>query len=173
MKQRNNVYELNEKITAAVKENGEIAEIIGVMNFEEIKAQSIMAAASPDYVKALFGYIIPEKFVGGVKELTWALTALEAVLPEAEKLPPAQKADVYEHYITLLTIYVSNVYNPALLTPEESRFLPEERRFGYFVFAARQCLENGDKAGAVKNLKAALEADKTKAKIVGALIDGL
>jgi len=173
MRERNNVIELNRIITGAVFGNAPAAGTVNIMNYEEIKAQARIAAESPEYTNALFGYIIPEKFTGSVKELFWALTSLESALPQAKNLPAAEKSAVYNNYITLLTIYVTNVYNKKMLTPDGSRLLPPEHRFGFFMHEARQCLEKNDNVGYVRNLKTALEADKSKADIIGTLIGSL
>lgn len=166
MRERNNGIELNREICLAVKNNEPVSEIIGRMNYEEIKTQTITAAASPDYAEALFDYVNPENFTGSIKEVCWALSALEAALPSAAKLSVPKKTVVYDNFITLMLIYVNNAYNPDMLTAENARLLPKSHRFGHYMGEARKSLDDSDKAGCVKLLKLALEADNSKSDIV-------
>jgi len=173
MRERNNGIELNKEICLAVKNNAPVSGIIEKMNYEEIKAQTITAAASPDYSNDLFDYMNPENFTGSIKEVYWALSAMEAALPAAAKLSDMKKTVVYDDFITLMSIYVSNAYNPNMLTPENARLLPKSHRFGYYMGEAQKKLADSDKAGCVKLLKLALEADNSKSDVVSLWLGGL
>jgi len=173
MRERNNGVELNGEICLAVKNNAPVSDVINKMNYEEIKAQTVTAAASPGYAEELFGYMNPQNFTGSIKEVYWALSAMEAALPSAAKLPDMKKTIVYDDFITLMSIYVSNAYSPNMLTPENARLLPKSHRFGHYMGEAQKRLADSDKAGCVKFLKLALEADNSKADVVSLWLGGL
>ncbi|MCL2634490.1 MAG: hypothetical protein FWD34_08270 [Oscillospiraceae bacterium] len=174
MKEQVNLNELNALVYQAVKNNGDVSEYINKMNFEEITAQMWhLSTENPDYAKAMLGFIDPERFTESIKELFWATSALEAALPHAKQLNDKEKTTLYHNYITLLIIYVSNIYNPALLNEDDIRVLPQSHRFGYFMYEAQKCLGDNDSSGYVKNLKTALTMDKSKSDIISTLINQL
>ncbi|MDR0222293.1 MAG: hypothetical protein LBI38_01995 [Oscillospiraceae bacterium] len=175
MKEQINVFELNAEIYGVLSGGGEpeiLFAAVNKMNFEEITAQARVMLGNGD-AETVINYVEPSRFTGSVKELFWALAVSEAALPFAETLPTPVKSALYHNYITLLSIYVSNVYNPELLNSGDVRVLSAAHRFGYYMSEAEKRLADSDRAGYVGNLKKALSADKSKADIVSMLVDEL
>jgi hypothetical protein len=128
------------------------------------------AASDDEIVKLISDYVVPEKFIGNIRQLYWALLVVERAVSVLEK--GAEQEDMlYNNLVILVSLYVANVYNPSLLNDDDIGSLPALYRFGYYMAMGQNALEEGDNRGYLAALKNGLRTYPSMKNVVNFLTD--
>jgi phosphotransferase system HPr-like phosphotransfer protein len=161
-----------EVVYLAAKHGENLSVVIADYTREQIEESLVQAAEKyEDYAEIMLGYCQPDTFTGSVKEIFWAVTALEAAVLNSEGLDNKNKKALYTRFAAMLSIYVGNIYNPELLNDDDTEVLPPLHRFGYYMALAQVCLESGDGKKYVTFLKKALRNDKRMKNVIAFLLE--
>jgi hypothetical protein len=162
----------SEMFYLAVKQGAELSALIKKLRSEQLEdALTTVFRQNADFPKILLPYCTIEAFGGSVKELFWAVFALEKASLQPAELSEGEKAELFHRFAAAAAIYVTNVYNPELLNDEDIGVLPPLHRFGYYIAAGQNALEQGDKAGYIRALKEALKNYKDMKDVISFLLN--
>jgi len=167
-----------EVIFLAMKHGIDLSERIKNYKHEQIDSSLNEAAMTfQDFQKVVFDYIKPDLFTGSIKQLLFAVTALEFAVLRAEsdaeehKLGYDEKLELYNRFITMVSVYVSNIYNADLLADDSDiGVLPPLHRFGYYCAVALQALESGDGLTYIRTLRRAIDENIGMKEVVEFLL---
>jgi hypothetical protein len=144
----------------AIKRNLDISLVLDKFNCDNVQVtlQGIASnsCSGDEFAKLIAIYVVPDKFVGSVKQLFWAMTALEQAVLLSRNLSKDEKAVLFNNFFHVVSVLVSNVYNPALFNEDDIGILPKLHRFGYYLAAAQNAQESGDTGEYTAALNAAL-----------------
>lgn len=146
-----------EAIYLAMKHDVDLSDAISKMSSKILKEiLQMISQAHIDYAEIALRYCKLEKFSDGIKKLLWMVTALENAVYVSHELSDDDKALLFDTFISALSDYVMNIYNPELLNLEDVEVLPELHRFGYYMTLAFTSLNSGNKIAYIRGLKEAL-----------------
>ncbi|MCL2633241.1 MAG: glycosyltransferase family 2 protein [Oscillospiraceae bacterium] len=162
----------SEAVYLAAKHNANLSQYIKKINQEKIEqALSIISEKHEDYTKLMLGYCVPEAFTGTIKELYFAVTALEKAVLLSENLQKTEKTELYIRFTQLTAVYVTNIYNTDIFNDDDISVLPPLHRFGYYLAVGHNSLEDGDKLGYVRSLKAALKNCESMKDVISFILN--
>lgn len=130
----------------------------------------ILAEFHHQYPAVMLNYITPERFTGSIRQLLFAVSALETASLAGASLSDSKKRVLYHNFISMLADYVQNIYNPELLNPEDVGVLPPLHLFGYHMGQALQNRAAGDEIGYIREIKQALSVCEPMKDLVAFLL---
>jgi glycosyltransferase involved in cell wall biosynthesis len=144
----------------AVKRELDLRNLLDKLNFESLQAalQGIAPNArdGSEFAEIVTAYISPEDFTGSIRQLFWAVSALEQAVVVSENLDDDKKAALFMNFAHMVSLYVTNVYSPDLLNDADIGVLLPIHRFGYCMAVGQNALEAGDASAYLAALKAAV-----------------
>lgn len=147
----------SEAIYLAMKYDVDLSGVIAKLSNEQMREHfPIIAEGHNDYAKIATKYCKIEKFSDSMKKFLWMVSALETAVLTSQKLLSDERSELYGNFVTALSDYVMNIYNPELLNPEDVEVLPQLHRFGYYMTMAFTAYGSGEKIAYIKILKEAL-----------------
>jgi hypothetical protein len=84
------------------------------------------------------------------------MAALEQASLVSKELSDNEKAGLFNNFVQTISLYVTNVYNPALLNDDDIGVLPKLYRFGYHLAVGQQEKESGNTLEYIAALKQAV-----------------
>jgi glycosyltransferase involved in cell wall biosynthesis len=160
----------------AMKAGFDLSSQIPRLKSEQIeKALKTSAELYSDFPKLVLDYCQSDKFTSSIKELLFAVHALEFASIRAGKIDTDldynEKLELYTRFITMAALYVNNVYNPNLLGDDtDIGVLPVLHRFGYYCAVSLKALDGGDKLTYIRTLKKALDEYIDMKKVIEFLL---
>lgn len=146
-----------EAVYLAMKHDVDLSEAISKMSSKILKEiLQMISQAHIDYAETALKYCQLEKFSDGIKKLLWMVSALENAVYVSNELSDDDKSLLFDTFVTALSDYVMNIYNPELLNLEDIEVLPELHRFGYYMTLAFTALNSGNEIAYIRGLKEAL-----------------
>lgn len=146
-----------EAIYLAMKHDVDLSCVIDKLSSKLLKETlQMISQAHLDYAEIALKYCAPENFSDSIKKLLWVTTALEQAVYVSNELSDDDKPILFDTFLSVLSDYISNIYNPDLLNLEDVDVLPELHRFGYYMIVAITALNNGDEIAYIRGLKEAL-----------------
>jgi glycosyltransferase involved in cell wall biosynthesis len=134
-----------------------VPNLANTMTCEQMAVSVNNISGNPHFAKAIVDNCIPEKFIGSIKQLFWAVTASEQAVLKSQELSEEDKAALFTNFSHVVSIYVSNVYNSALFNDDDIGVLPPLHRFGYYLAVSQNALEAKDSSGYIAALGKALK----------------
>lgn len=157
----------NEAIYLAIKNKIDISEHVLKMETSQFREKmQVLAEKHDDFAQYVFEYGVPHTFTNSIKQFYWILSAYEKAVSRSFKLNDDTKYKLYLCYISLLSDYVCNIYNPELLNDEDVEVIPPLHKFGYFMGKAQKALKNGDSVGYIRTMKSALKSCESMKDLV-------
>jgi len=150
----------------------DLSEAVKKLNAEQ--TETIIDIISPrhdDFARVAMKYFTIENFSGSIKQLYFALYAMSKAVNDVRKLKNLEKSVLFNRFFDAAAIFVSNVYNPALLNDNDIGVLPALHRFGYFAAICKAAAQKGDKLGYVRGLKGAIMQCPENKDAVSFLLD--
>ncbi|MCM1228474.1 MAG: glycosyltransferase family 2 protein [Clostridium sp.] len=147
-----------EAIYLAMKNNVDVSEAIVKMSHNVLKdiIKIISDGHYLDYAQTTLDYCNNFDYGSSIRNMFWCVSALEAAVYKSNEINSEQKGELFDFFISILSDYVLNIYNPDLLNPDDAEILPEIHRFGYFITLAFTAKNNGDLIGYIRIMKDAL-----------------
>ncbi|MDR0222016.1 MAG: glycosyltransferase family 2 protein [Oscillospiraceae bacterium] len=162
----------SEMFYLAIKYGANLSSLIQKLKREQMEESLVAISRNhSDYARLVLDYCVKERFTGSVKELFFAVSALERAALSPNGLSAPEKAFLFENFTDMAAIYVANVYNPDLLNDSDIGALSELHRFGYYMAVGRNALEKGDKLGYARALKEALRNYEEMKDVISFLLD--
>jgi glycosyltransferase involved in cell wall biosynthesis len=162
----------SEIIYMAVKYKADISKAILLMTHEQIKNYFfVISSRHKDYAEIVLEYADIEEFTSSIKEFFWIVSALEMAVLSSKELDDLQKHNLYYTFITAISDYVLNIYNPELLNENDVEVMPSLHRFGYYMGCAMISKSNNDKIGYIRNIKNALKNSESMKDVVSFLLE--
>ncbi|MDR2558813.1 MAG: glycosyltransferase [Oscillospiraceae bacterium] len=159
-------------VELALKNNIDLTAALSKMNLELIRGHlTVIAQNNPSLPINAVEYQSDKFYFSNVKNLLFGALLFEAACLNAESFDIPQQSKVYNGFVTYSSLYVSNVYNPDLLNEDDVGVLSEAHRFGYYMGAAKNLLDSGDKLGYIRELKKALASCNSMQNVVKFLIN--
>jgi len=156
----------------ALKNNINLTGVLEKMNYELIRSHLTVIARSKITLPLIaLKYQNEEFFFSSIKNLLFGVMLFEASISGAKSLKSEKKPEIYACFSKYASLYVRNVYNPGLLNESDIGALPETHRFGYYIAAAQNELEGGNKAEYIRTLKKALISCNSMKDAVGSLLE--
>ncbi|MCL1831756.1 MAG: glycosyltransferase family 2 protein [Oscillospiraceae bacterium] len=158
-----------EALYLAMKHDANITAFIDALNHEQLLSVSGKIGGD-DFVEIVTRYVLPEEFMGSIRQLYWALIMLERAVLVTEDLDEdesvtleTEQAALFTNFSDVAALYVANAYSSALLDDNDVGILPSLHRFGYYVAVGKTALEDGDVSGCIAAFgKAAKEYPEMK-----------
>jgi hypothetical protein len=130
-----------------------------------------IALSDDDFAQNVLEYGMPESYFNNIKCLRWITAMYEKASYRAFNLNNDYKYQLYLKFTSLLSDYVTNIYNPELLNDDDIDVLPALHRFGYHMYNANTALNAGNKIGYIRNMKKALLSCESMKEIVEFLLE--
>ncbi len=145
--------------------------ILELLNYELMREQiSYIYKAHNDLPELIVNNLKVGDYYENIAYVFWLSSLLEAAVFSGNGLG-IYSVYFYKVFVSALIIYVTNVYNSALLNDDDVKILPELHRFGYYMALAQNTLDGGDKVGYIRGLKTALVACEFAKDIISSLLD--
>lgn len=162
----------SEIIYLAMKYKADISKAIEKLSYEEIRNHfPLIAAAHDDYADVTLEYADIDNFTASIKQLFWLSSALETAVLSAKELDDEKKHDLYYTFISAISDYVLNIYNPELFNENDVEIMPPLHRFGYYMGCAMMSINEGDKIGYIRCIKNALKHSEPMKDVVAFLLE--
>ena len=161
-----------EIVWLAMKNNADVSVLIDIMNNEQIdECFKTLALRHDDYAETVLEFADIDKFTFSIKALLWIVSAMEKAVIVSKELTDNQKHDLYYNFISVLSDYVFNIYNPELFNENDIEILPSLHKFGYYMGCAMMAINEDNKIGYIRLIKKALKNNENMRELVEFLLE--
>jgi len=134
-----------------------VPSLISTLDYDQILGTIRNISGHGVYPKAITQSCTPEKFMGSIRQLFWAMTALEAAVLTCSSLDDDDKAILFTNFATVSALFAANAYAPELLNDDDIGVLPPLHRFGFHMAIGQNAKDAGDTLGYISALKKAVQ----------------
>ncbi|MGN0605714.1 MAG: glycosyltransferase [Oscillospiraceae bacterium] len=162
----------SELIYLAMKYKTDVSEAIPKMTYEQTRDYFVkIASKHDDYAEVTLEYSQEFSFTDSIKQLFWIVSALEVAVLNSKELQNSDKHDLYYIFISMLSDYVFNIYNPEIFNENDVEIMPPLHRFGYYMGTAMMALNEGNKIAYIRLIKTALKNSEPMKELVAFLLE--
>lgn len=162
----------SEIVWFAMKNKTDVSALINIMSREQIdECFKMLALKHEDYAEIVLDFADIDKFTFSIKALLWIVSAMEKAVVVSKELTDNQKHNLYYNFISVLSDYVFNIYNPELFNENDIEILPSLHRFGYYMGCAMMAMNENNKIGYIRLIKNALKNNENMRELVEFLLD--
>ncbi len=164
--------ECSELIYLAIKYNCDLTPAIEKLDYERLRNHfPEIAKNHDDYVELLLNYADIDNFTDSIKKMFWLVSALETAVLSSKELNNEQKHDLYYIFLSILSDYVLNIYNPELFNENDVEIMPPLHRFGYYMGCAFMAKNEGNDIAYIRFIKIALKNSEPMKDVVAFLLE--
>jgi tetratricopeptide (TPR) repeat protein len=157
----------SEAIYLAMKHNVDLSGTITKLNTKLMKEiLQRISEGHKDYAQITLDYCTSVDFTGSIRELQWIVTAMENAVYTSNELDDENKPVLYDAFVSTLSDYVMNIYNPELFNVDDIEVLPELHRFGYYMTLAFMARNEGNDIVYIRCMKDALKLCESMKELV-------
>jgi len=161
----------SEAIYLAIKHKVDISDAVLNMKASGFRSKlELIANANDDFAGYVLSYGMPETYCASIKQFAFLNAMYEKASYRSFELNDADRLELYTRFVSLLGDYVSNIYSPEVLNPDDIEVLPPIHRFGYFMSEAVKSLGEENKAGYIREMKHALQHCESMREIVSFML---